>query len=185
MTQVIDAAVKNGVAIEIGARYKIPSEALPPARQGEGREVHLRHEQRRGERPRRLVVPARDAEEARPEVAGHVRPRPPAEPRAAGVGRRARRRRSSLALLLLAPATAQRRTDSPLDRLPPNVEVLTHFGERADFSPDNRRVAFMAKSFGDAFVIDLETRAIRCLTCNVPGRGVPARHAPAELATTC
>ena len=27
----------------------------------------------------------------------------------------------------------------------------------------------MAKSFGDAMVIDLETRAIRCLTCNVPG----------------
>jgi len=49
------------------------------------------------------------------------------------------------------------------------VEVLTHFGERADFSPDNRRVAFMAKSFGDAFAIDLETRAIRCLTCGVPG----------------
>ena len=72
-----------------------------------------------------------------------------------------------LTLLLLAPAT--RRTDRPLDRLPPNVEVLTHFGERADISPDNRRVAFMAKSFGDAFVIDLETRAIRCLTCNVPG----------------
>jgi hypothetical protein len=73
------------------------------------------------------------------------------------------------ALVLLAPTKAQRRTDSPLDRLPPNVEVLTHFGERADISPDNRRVAFMAKSFGDAFVIDLETRAIRCLTCNVPG----------------
>jgi hypothetical protein len=47
--------------------------------------------------------------------------------------------------------------------------VLTRFGERADISPDNRQVAFMAKSFGDAFVIDLETRAIRCLTCNVPG----------------
>ena len=73
------------------------------------------------------------------------------------------------ALVLLAPTTGQRRTDSPLDRLPPNLEVLTHFGERADISPDNRRVAFMAKSFGDAFVIDLETRAIRCLTCNVPG----------------
>jgi Tol biopolymer transport system component len=27
----------------------------------------------------------------------------------------------------------------------------------------------MAKSFGDAFVIDLDTRVIRCLTCNVPG----------------
>ena len=30
-------------------------------------------------------------------------------------------------------------------------------------------MAFMAKSFGDAFVIDLKTREIRCLTCNVPG----------------
>jgi len=27
----------------------------------------------------------------------------------------------------------------------------------------------MAKSFGDAMVVDLQTRAIRCLTCNVPG----------------
>lgn len=62
-----------------------------------------------------------------------------------------------------------RRTDSPLDHLPANVEVLTRFGERADISPDDRRVAFMAKSFGDAFVIDLATRTIRCLTCNVPG----------------
>ena len=74
----------------------------------------------------------------------------------------------AVAALLLAPA-ALRRTDSPLDRLPPNVEVLTHFGERADISPDDRSVAFMAKSFGDAFVIDLDTRVIRCLTCNVPG----------------
>src|SRR5262245_41137936 len=27
----------------------------------------------------------------------------------------------------------------------------------------------MAKSFGDAFVIDLETRGLRCLTCGIPG----------------
>jgi hypothetical protein len=27
----------------------------------------------------------------------------------------------------------------------------------------------MGKSFGDAFVIDLQSRAIRCLTCNIPG----------------
>jgi hypothetical protein len=74
-----------------------------------------------------------------------------------------------VALLLAAPGDARRRPDSPLDRLPPNVEVLTHFGERADFSPDNRRVAFMAKSFGDAFLIDLDTRELRCLTCGVPG----------------
>ncbi len=75
-------------------------------------------------------------------------------------------------LLLLAAAGsafAQRKPGNPLDSLPPNIEILTHFGERADISPDNQRVAFMNKSFGDAFVIDLKTRVIRCLTCNVPG----------------
>ncbi|MEP6726429.1 MAG: hypothetical protein ABJC98_11455 [Bacteroidota bacterium] len=64
--------------------------------------------------------------------------------------------------------TAQRKAGSPLDNLPANIQVLTTFGERADFSPDNKRVAFMTKSFGDAMMIDLETRKIKCLTCNVP-----------------
>jgi hypothetical protein len=78
--------------------------------------------------------------------------------------------RSLILILLLAlPAAAQRKAGNPLDHLPSNIEVLTHFGERADISPDNQRVAFMDKSFGDAFVIDLKTRVIRCLTCNVPG----------------
>src|SRR5207247_526765 len=70
------------------------------------------------------------------------------------------------ALLLALPA--ERKQGNPLDHLPPNFELLTHFGERANISPDNLRVAFMAKSFGDAMVIDLNTREIRCLTCNVP-----------------
>ena len=65
-------------------------------------------------------------------------------------------------------AQQQRKQGSPIDHLPANMEVLTHFGERADFSPDNREVAFMTKSFGDAMVIDLATRAIRCLTCGIP-----------------
>ena len=72
-------------------------------------------------------------------------------------------------VVILAPLYAQRKAGNPLDHLPKNVEVLTHFGERADISPDNQRIAFMDKSFGDAFVIDLEKRNIRCLTCNVPG----------------
>src|SRR5260370_26986093 len=63
---------------------------------------------------------------------------------------------------------AQRRPGSQFDNLPPKIEVLTHFGERADISSDNRRVAFMVKSFGDAMTIDLQTRVLRCLTCNVP-----------------
>jgi hypothetical protein len=72
-------------------------------------------------------------------------------------------------LFISVPAFGQRKSGSPLDHLPPEIEILTHFGERADISPDNQRVAFMDKSFGDAFVIDLKTRIIRCLTCNVPG----------------
>src|SRR5438552_7454752 len=66
-------------------------------------------------------------------------------------------------------AQDRRQPGNPVDHLPSNVEMLTHFGERADISPDNQRIAFMAKSFGDAMVVDLTTRTIRCLTCSVPG----------------
>jgi hypothetical protein len=76
--------------------------------------------------------------------------------------------RSFLLIFALMVPVGQRSPDDPLQHLPANIEVLTHFGERADISPDNRRVAFMAKSFGDAMVIDLDSRMIRCLTCNVP-----------------
>ncbi|HEX4808292.1 MAG TPA: hypothetical protein VH325_05150 [Bryobacteraceae bacterium] len=79
-------------------------------------------------------------------------------------------RKIFVALLLLSvSALAQRKPGNPLDHLPDNMEVLTHFGERADFSPDNQRIAFMDKSFGDAFVIDLKSRVITCLTCAIPG----------------
>jgi Tol biopolymer transport system component len=72
-----------------------------------------------------------------------------------------------LSFCLMLPLR-QRSPEDPLQHLPANIEVLTHFGERADISPDNQRVAFMAKSFGDAMVIDLQSRVIQCLTCNVP-----------------
>jgi hypothetical protein len=72
-------------------------------------------------------------------------------------------------LLYTSIAAAQRKPGNPLEHLPAGIEILTHFGERADISPDNRRIAFMNKSFGDAFTVDLQTRVIRCLTCNVPG----------------
>lgn len=73
-----------------------------------------------------------------------------------------------LLLLFFLPGDDKRKQGNPLDHLPPDIEVLTGFGERADFSPDNQSIAFMTKSFGDAMVIDLKTRNIRCLTCNVP-----------------
>ena len=68
----------------------------------------------------------------------------------------------------MAVTAAQRKPGSQLDRLPDTIERITEFGERADISPDNQRVAFMAKSFGDAMVVDLKTRKIGCLTCGVP-----------------
>lgn len=77
--------------------------------------------------------------------------------------------RSAIVLALLAGSlAAQRKPGSELDHLPSNLEILTYFGERADIAPDNRSIAFMSKSFGDAMTIDLRTRIIRCLTCNVP-----------------
>jgi hypothetical protein len=42
-----------------------------------------------------------------------------------------------LAVLLTLPPAAQRKPGNQLDNLPSNMEVLTHFGERADISPDN------------------------------------------------
>jgi hypothetical protein len=76
--------------------------------------------------------------------------------------------RGLLFFFLVLLQAEQRSPADPLQHLPANIEVLTHFGERADISPDNQRVAFMAKSFGDAMVIDLPSRVIHCLTCNVP-----------------
>jgi hypothetical protein len=76
---------------------------------------------------------------------------------------------ATIVIASVAALSAQRQAGSQLDRLPPNIERLTEFGERADISPDNQRVAFMAKSFGDAMVVDLKTRTITCLTCAVPG----------------
>jgi hypothetical protein len=74
-----------------------------------------------------------------------------------------------IVLMLAGCAYAQRKPVNPIEHLPKNVEVVTYFGERADISPDNQQIAFMSKSFGDAFVVGMKDRKIRCLTCGVPG----------------
>lgn len=90
-------------------------------------------------------------------------------------------KRFAIALLLALPFFEGRKPGNPLDHLPPNIEILTRFGERADFSPDNKQVAFMAKSFGDAFVVDIATKQIRCLTCNLPGAAfLRVMHLPTD-----
>ena len=53
---------------------------------------------------------------------------------------------------------------SPLDELPPHIKRVTHFGQRADFSHDGKRILFMEKTFGDVYEVELETQIIRLLT---------------------
>ena len=68
---------------------------------------------------------------------------------------------TQIAVLALAQA---KKSGSPEENPPHNIIQLTAFGERAVWSPDGKRIAFMSKSFGDAFEIDMKTRLIRLLT---------------------
>lgn len=66
-----------------------------------------------------------------------------------------------LSALVLGQA---KKSGSPEKNLPSSIIQLTGFGERASWSPDGKRIAFMSKSFGDAFEIDLDTKLTRLLT---------------------
>ena len=68
------------------------------------------------------------------------------------------------AFTLVAFSPQGKKSGSPEENLPRNTTQLTAFGERASWSPDGRRIAFMSKSFGDAFVVDVSTKMIRLLT---------------------
>ena len=75
----------------------------------------------------------------------------------------------------VATAPAASRGGNPAENLPPNITQLTWFGERPQFSLDGKRLAFMEKSFGDAFEIDLATKRIRLLT-HFPHQGFLRVH---------
>jgi hypothetical protein len=86
-----------------------------------------------------------------------------------------------LALSLgVVPAVAQSRrsaaattaeAESPAEHLPAHIVQVTHFGERADWSHDGKRILFLSKTFGDTMEIDLETKVIRNLTAHYPHAG--------------
>ena len=80
-------------------------------------------------------------------------------------------KRSALILVALIgalmPEVVQaqaKRAGNPEEHLPPQITQLTGFGERAVWSPDGKRIAFMSKSFGDAFEVRVNTGLTRLLT---------------------
>ena len=48
--------------------------------------------------------------------------------------------------------------------LPPHITQLTHFGQRADWSHDGRRILFIEKTYGDVFEVNVETKILRPMT---------------------
>jgi len=60
--------------------------------------------------------------------------------------------------------TAGKESKSPLDELPAHIKQVTHFGQRADFSHDGKRILFLERTFGDVFEVELETGIIRPMT---------------------
>src|SRR5262245_57822011 len=80
-------------------------------------------------------------------------------------------------LLLVAVASfaarAQtRRAGAPEAHLPANITQVVAFGERPAWSPDGKKLAFIGKSFGDAFEIDLRTKLVRLLSGHFPHAGL-------------
>ncbi|MEQ9402098.1 MAG: hypothetical protein RIM99_00820 [Cyclobacteriaceae bacterium] len=73
---------------------------------------------------------------------------------------------SSLILFIVATSSllGQSDSDSLLNNLPPYIRQITHFGERADWSLDGKRILFLEKTFGDVFEVDVETGIIRPMT---------------------
>lgn len=78
-----------------------------------------------------------------------------------------------LAVALASAGSAQAQAQAGHAGVPvEDATILSEFGGRPAFSPDGKRIAFVDHSYGDAFEIDLVTRAIRNLTGNIPHHGI-------------
>lgn len=74
------------------------------------------------------------------------------------------------------PMSGGQRPGNPLYDMPAGQELLSAFGERPVFSPDGRKIAFIGKSYGDAFEYDLATGQVRNLTAHAPHEGFLRVH---------
>lgn len=64
-------------------------------------------------------------------------------------------------LLYGQPQTEDEWTDN---YFPSYIKRMNEFGERPDWSPDGKKVLFVARSFGDVFEMDVATGTIRPVT---------------------
>ena len=77
----------------------------------------------------------------------------------------------SFAITFSTFAAEPRDGENPADHLPPHITQVASFGERADWSPDGKKILFLTKTFGDAMELELATRQIRNLTAHYPHHG--------------
>ena len=63
-----------------------------------------------------------------------------------------------------SPVKNKKDSGSPLDNLPSHIRQVTHFGERADWSHDGKKILFLERTFGDVYEVELETGIINLLT---------------------
>jgi hypothetical protein len=68
------------------------------------------------------------------------------------------------------------KTGDPYANLPAGAVQISRFGERPAFSPDGRKLAFIGKSYGDAYEYDIASGAIRNLTGHYPHEGYLRVH---------
>lgn len=72
--------------------------------------------------------------------------------------------------IVLGLGAASAPADRPLNAK--DAKILSEFGERPAFSPDGSRIAFIGKSYGDAYEIELASRRTRNLTSGFPHQGI-------------
>lgn len=60
---------------------------------------------------------------------------------------------------------------NPIQNMPPGQRLISAFGERPVFSPKGDKLAFIGKSYGDAYEYDLATGKVRNLTSHAPSLG--------------
>ncbi len=75
-----------------------------------------------------------------------------------------------LACVLAGTATAQTTADKIITIK--DATMVTPFGGRTAFSPDGKKIAFVGKSYGDAYEMDIATRKVRNLTKGFPHQGI-------------